>query len=157
FSNQRNLEDQPTPIDTTIDMTIPFVFGTPTDFAVFACSVAGLVTPFSELQDAYLDGQVSVDFSHTGVIQRASVLDAEGHEVLGATISSASGFDYLHPGGAGDTTTTTATSTTEASTSTTIATTTTTITTTPITTTSSTIPTVDLRFVAGKSLALMDG
>ncbi len=107
FSNQTNLQNMPTPIDETIDMTIPFTFGTPADFAIYACSVAVIGA------DPALGAIVSVDFSHTGVVEKSTVLDALGNEVPGATITSASGFDYLNaPAGTGSTTTTLAASTT---------------------------------------------
>ncbi len=104
FSSQANLQNTPTPIDQTIEMTIPFDFGTPADFAVYGCSVASMAA-FTDLA-----GTVSVDFSHTAVIQRATVLDGSGQEVPGATVTSASGFDYLGAPAGTSTTTTTLTS-----------------------------------------------
>lgn len=142
-----NTENMPTPVDSVVDMQIPFTFGVPTPFIVDIAAYARFFTANDNQGiGAKQDATVSVDFSHTGVVEKGKVLDDLGNEVPDATVDSASGFDYLNPGGAGGTTTTTSiTTSTTAGTAPTSSTTTTT-----------TVPQIALRLVAGKTLKLKD-
>jgi hypothetical protein len=80
-------------VDETIDFKIPLVIGATTqlnlgfDLSEFIAD-ADLVPLFNEL-----------DFSHTGKLEAAQILDAAGRPVSDIGLQSDSGFDYLHPAG----------------------------------------------------------
>ena len=83
-------------IDMTFLMTIPLTFDDEFLLQRSVMLAAGLVPPFF-LGSADYSGTVSGNFLDTGVLEKARVLDAFGHEVPGASILSLSGFDHLNP------------------------------------------------------------
>jgi len=81
--------------DTTLTATVPFTFGEEVAFQRYVDASAGFVPPYDpEHPDGPSGGFVEATFQATW--EKATVLDADSQEVA-ATISSASGFDYLNP------------------------------------------------------------
>ncbi|MBV9742512.1 MAG: hypothetical protein JO099_02010 [Acidobacteriia bacterium] len=88
---------QPTNIDETIlfeantQPGVPFFF----EYYFREFSIASLGLNSADSWQAGVLG----DFSHTGAVQPAEVLDANGNVIENPVITSASGYDYLHPVG----------------------------------------------------------
>ena len=87
--------DASQPFDATLTATVPFTFGAEVAFSRAVDAAAGFVTPYDLDHPAGPSGGLA-EAAFDGTWEKATVLDAEGHEVA-ATISSASGFDYLNP------------------------------------------------------------
>lgn len=92
--------DHPQSVDMSLLLTIPFTFGQ--EFLLdrqvwFSAGVVGNEGGCGNGCD--LQGTVDGHFLDTGTWGAATVLDAAGHVVSGATILSASGIDYLSPNG----------------------------------------------------------
>ena len=77
------------PVDTQLEMRIPFVFGEATQFfeRVFTSAAVGVPVGGGGRAEAHLVGTPSA----------ATVLDQDGQIVPGATVQSALGVDYLAP------------------------------------------------------------
>ena len=81
--------------DATLTARVPFTFGEEVAFQRAVDASAGFVPPYDvDHPDGPSGGFVEGHFM--GTWQKAKVLDAASQEVA-ATISSASGFDYLNP------------------------------------------------------------
>jgi hypothetical protein len=87
--------DQGEPIDATVDVLVPFSFDEEVAFERSVRVSAGFVPPFDG-SDPNGSAEGLVELLLVGTWEKATVLDAEGHEVA-ATIQSASGFDYFNP------------------------------------------------------------
>jgi hypothetical protein len=82
------------PFDQMFVMTIPFAFDQPVSFDVTFRLSAGLRGAHCCSADTFSG---IVDGSDRGIFGPATVLDANGDAVSGATIVSDSGYDYLAP------------------------------------------------------------
>ena len=87
--------DASQPFDATLTAMVPFTFGDEVAFVRAVDAAAGFVTPYDVDHPAGPSGGLA-EAVFGGTWEKATVLDAGGHEVA-ATISSASGFDYLNP------------------------------------------------------------
>lgn len=87
-------------VDTVLHFLIPFTAGTAFDLGtevrlVAALGIGGITTDdLANGRTAVITGHATGDFSHTGVYEGATVLDANGNVLTNAAIQSASGFDY---------------------------------------------------------------
>ena len=83
------------PVDMLLTLSVPFTFDQEFGLEREVWFTAGLVMPACDLCSN--GGTIEADFSHTGLWGPATVLDAAGQIVSGATIGSAAGLDYLNP------------------------------------------------------------
>lgn len=81
-----------TPVDTTVELVVPFEFGQSVTFQLLATGRAS-VGYAANGDDAFMEGRADVVVQ--GALQPAYVTDAFGAPIAGATIASGSGFDYL--------------------------------------------------------------
>jgi hypothetical protein len=87
---------------TSIDRT--FLFATPTkpgDQYYFSFTFREYALGNTDGNGIFSNASIVGDFSHTGIIEPAEVLDANGQSIANPIITSSSGYDYLHPAGPG--------------------------------------------------------
>jgi len=87
-------------VDSIVHFVIPFTAQTPFYVDMRPTLSAGFGLPgitieaLNDNKTAVIEGHAIGDFSHTGVFEGATVLDASGIPLPDAIIESASGFDY---------------------------------------------------------------
>ncbi len=88
--------DHSQPVDMSLLLTVPFTFGQEFLLDRQVWFTAGEI-PQSICDDCHFQATVEGHFEDTGTWGAATVRDALGNVVPGATILSASGIDYLNP------------------------------------------------------------
>jgi len=81
-------------IDTVVDLSFPFTFGTPTSFH-FGPRLDTALGYAANGSEGTLAGFANVEL--VGALEAATVEDGFGTALPNATITAASGFDYRHP------------------------------------------------------------
>ena len=79
------------PVDAQFELRIPFAFGVATQFFERVFTSAAAIPPLAD------GGGGRAEADLTGTLGAATVLDQDGQPVLGATIQSDLGVDYLAP------------------------------------------------------------